>query len=164
MGWTDYSRENFEEKMLWACILRRTVFDYVLYRGVGKHKLRWQQAHRFIFGDARAIDGENGLSFDEICGLFGWEPGYLRRKVKELDRGDIRKLEAMKFKDSFDEGTATILVQAATWKTGQPVPIFVPYNYNPEYREHMRLREVKRAPSKRLKSIVPVGHWALASA
>ncbi len=165
MGWHDYARENFEEKMLWACILRRTIFDFVLYKGVGKHKMRWQQAHRFIFGGGRAVDDEDGLTFDEICGLFGWEPSYLKRKVKELDRGDIRKLEAMKFKECFDEGTATILTQAVTWEGGQTVPIFAPYNYSPEYREHMKLREVQRpGKKKRPKSIVPTGRWSLATA
>ena len=159
--WTDYSRIEFKEKMLWACVLRRTIFDYVLYRGVGKHKMRWQQAHRFIFGGG--ADEEGGLTFDEICGLFGWEPEYLRRKVKELGRGDIKKLEAMKFKEVFDEGTASVLTEAACWESGQSVPIFPPYNYSAAYREQMRLRTVSRPAQKRLKSFVPKVQWSLAT-
>ena len=163
MVWTDVSRIDFEEKMLWACVLRRAVFDHVLYRGVGKHKMRWQRAHRFIFGSGDEL--VDNLNFEQVCGLFGWEPDYFRRKVKELERGDIKKLEASTFRDCFDEGTAAILTESAKWESGQTVPIFAPYNYNGDFRERMRLREIApRVPLKRPKSIVPVSSWALATA
>lgn len=164
MAWEDFSRINFEEKMLWACVLRRAVFDFVLYRGVGKHKLRWQQANRFIFGEGD--ESYSGLSFDQICGLFGWDTDYFRRKVRELKRHDIKKLEASAFKECFDEGTARILTERAKWGTGQPVPHFIPYNYSKSYQLQMTLRSVQGEPEfpKRLKSITLVSRWAMTAA
>ena len=50
--------------------------------------MRWKKASRFIFGDG--IDEEYGLSFEEVCSLFSWEPGYLRRLTKKLNRSDIK--------------------------------------------------------------------------
>lgn len=145
---------SFSEKMLWMCVLRRSVFDYVLYKGIGKHRRRWQSCRRFIFGGA---EGEQGLTFEEICGLFGWEPEYLKRLTKGLTRGDIKKLEAMKFKESFDEGPIYELARSVGWESGGSVPFIAPFNYAPGSREHMRLKPL--AKEQRLRSFVPMVRW-----
>jgi len=162
MVWSDISRVRFHEKMLWACVLRRSIFDHVLYRGLGKHKMKWHQAHKFIFGDQD--ESEYSLTFEQICGLFGWEPDYLRRKVKELDRTDIKKLEAMKFKECFDEEASAIFLQGAHWKSGQTVPFFVSFNYSQEFRNQMQLRLVATVSKQRLKSIPRWTKWSFCAA
>lgn len=164
MAWIDVSSRYFQEKMLWACVLRRTIFDYVLYKGIGKHKMKWQHAHKYIFGEQDQED--DGLSFVQICALFGWEPDYLRRKVKELDRSKIKKLETNKFKEEFfDEDTTSIFVQSAQWESGNPVPKFAPYNFSKAYRSYMKLKEVQRDTPKVLFSSAPyMGGWRLSFA
>lgn len=155
MSWTDVSKFGFEDRMLWMCVLRRSVFDYVLYKGSGKHKLKFQRACRFIF----ERDDGDGLTFEQICGLFGWEPGYLQRMTKQLTRADIKKLEAMKFKDDFDDTPISTLALSAKWETGTVVPFFAPYNYNEEVRDRLRMRPVVRR--QRLRSLLaPMVRWS----
>jgi hypothetical protein len=96
MVWRDPSTISPEDKVLWAGVLRRAVFDYVLYRGSGKHRLQWKKAHVFIFGGGRV---EDGLTFEEVCSLFTWDPDYLRRMTKSMTRADIKKLYALSLKD-----------------------------------------------------------------
>ena len=163
MAWTDVSRILPGEKLLWAGVLRRAISDYALYRGVAKHKLNWQRAHRFIFCGVPFGDDSDGLTFEEVCGLFNWHPDYIRRKVKELRREDVKKLEASSFRDCFDEGTPCV-AESPRWKDGQAVPYFVPTNYGRDARESMKLKEIfVSPPAKRPESIVPLVRWALAT-
>jgi hypothetical protein len=69
--------------MLWAAVLRRAVFDYVLYKGVRQHSLEWKYAFRYIFSEKQEYD--NGLSFEEVCELFAWDADYLRRHQEDGD-------------------------------------------------------------------------------
>ena len=80
-----------EDKLLWYSVLRRAIFDYALYRDNPKQKVRWVEADKYIFGTEDREDG--GLSFDEVCALFGWDPDYIRRLTLQLDKTNIRRLE-----------------------------------------------------------------------
>jgi len=82
------------EQLLWLSVLRRAVYDFVLYKGVGQYKLDWQRAYQYIFCNKRPADG---LTFEEVCFSFGWEPDYIRRLTKKLTRADIKKLEVNGF-------------------------------------------------------------------
>ena len=87
--------------MLWAHVLRRAVFDFVLYKGVGKHRLEWQKAYQYIFSPGQKYT--NGLSFEEVCDVFGWDPDYVRRLTKQLGRSDIKRMETEAFKEEFSQ-------------------------------------------------------------
>jgi len=142
MSWQSLEGVNFEEKMMWVGVLRRAVFDYVLYKGKKKHEMKWRRAHRFIFDDE--TDYGINLSFTEICGLFGWEPEYIQRKVKDLDRTDIRKLESTKFREDFKlDMMPTESIQTPKWEAA-PVsaPFFTKFLYSKDYRGSFVLRPV----------------------
>jgi hypothetical protein len=103
-------------KMLWAHVLRRAVFDYVLYRGVGKHKLDWQRAYQYIFTPDRQY--ENGLSFEEVCDSFCWDPDYIRRLTTKLTRSDIKRMETEALKEEFSQTLLESCVKnMLRWKT-----------------------------------------------
>lgn len=87
--------------MLWAHVLRRAVFDYVLYKGVGKHRLEWQRACQYIFSPGQKYS--NGISFEEVCDVFGWDPGYIRRLTVQLMRSDIKRMETEALKEEFSQ-------------------------------------------------------------
>lgn len=156
MVWVDLAKTSFEEKMLWASVLRRTIYDYVLYKGVRKHRHRWQEAYKFIFG----VDEEASLSFEEICCLFGWEPDYVRRMVKKLERKDIRKLETMKFRETFEGQTVKTYRPRAHWTCGTSILGFAPYNYSKDLRKHLCVRPIR---PKRPKSFIPKVRWGTVS-
>ena len=103
-------------KMLWAAVLRRAVFDYVLYKGIRKHKLVWQRAYRYIFIPNQEY--ENGISFEQVCELFGWDPEYLRRLTSQLNRGDIKRMETSSFRDEYTQEVVESFVRnSGRWKT-----------------------------------------------
>lgn len=103
-------------KMLWAHVLRRAVFDYVLYKGVGKHKLEWQKAYQYVFSPGRRWN--EGLSFEEVCDVFGWDPGYIRRLTTQLTRADIKRMETEAFKEEFSQTLMNSCVRSMfQWKT-----------------------------------------------
>jgi len=155
MVFKDVSRTDFGEKMLWLCILRRSVFDYVLYKGARRFRRRWQECHNFIFG-SNDEDDIDGLTFDQICSLFGWEPSYIRRLTKTLKRSDIRKMEATKFKEDFDEGPIYEVARSDRWSSGGSTPYFPPYNFGRASRGHVVLRVMR---AQRQLSLAPVGVW-----
>jgi hypothetical protein len=97
--WHDVKGGFYSEKMLWLAVLRRAIYDYVLYRGIGFKVLDWKRAYQFIFMDG--VRHDEGLSWEEICGLWGWDHQYLRRLTKSLTKEDIRKLESSVFKGDF---------------------------------------------------------------
>ena len=111
-------------KMLWAAVLRRAVFDYVLYKGIRKHKLVWQRAYQYIFIPNQEY--ENGLSFEQVCELFGWDPEYLRRLTSQLNRGDIKRMETSSFRDEYTQEVVESFVRnSGRWKTsGFAIPLY----------------------------------------
>lgn len=142
MAWHYVGSICFEEKMLWLSVLRRAVFDYVLYKGIGMKSLDWKRANNFIFGEAR---GEHSLTFEEICALFSWEPEYVQRLTRNLTRADVRKLETSKFRNEFTLDILSELVKNnLKWATiGLPVPYFPPKNYTESLRRLVTLQPVK---------------------
>ena len=130
--------------MLWAAVLRRSVFDYVLYKGVRAHSLDWKYAFRYIFVEGQVYD--NGLSFEEVCDLFCWDADYLRRLTTKLTRDDIKKMETTQFREDFVFDAVKVVVdQAEKWKTAGFAAPFLPlYQYNEEYRERLRPRVVRK--------------------
>jgi hypothetical protein len=161
VAFVNVSKVSAEEKLLWSGVLRRSVFDWVLYKGSGKHKLTWQRANRFIFGEY-PIDGM-GLNFVQVCGLFGWEPEYIRRLTKALTRDKIKKLETSKFKDQFDDSVVEVVNRTLNWEqAGAATPFLQPYHYSREYRETLRPRVVPRSPKRHVSFLPLMSRVALA--
>lgn len=144
----DVSRIHFEEKMMWVGVLRRSVFDYVLYKGKKKYEIRWKRAHQFLFEEATECTEEggleSGLTLDEVCALFGWNVDYIRRIVASLERPDIRKLESSKFREDFKaDHMEPETPEGLFWeKTQTPIPRFTKFAYSREYREEVTLRKI----------------------
>jgi hypothetical protein len=159
MSWVDINKIDFGEKMLWLCALRRSIFDYVLYKGSGRHRLQWQKAYQFIF-ESKPRD-DDGLSFDDICALFNWPPEYIRRLINKLERADLKKIETTKFRDEFcDMDDSKFIVHVLHWDlTGFSVPFFPPSNYADRIQSQLRLRPVPREKSG---SFIRPGAWAAA--
>lgn len=112
-------------KMLWASVLRRAVFDYVLYKGVAKKQKEWQYAYQYIFSINQEY--ENGLSFEQVCDLFGWHPDYLRRLATQLTRADIKRLEVSSFKEELtQEAVEQVVKKVSRWKTSRFATPFYP--------------------------------------
>jgi hypothetical protein len=111
-------------KMLWAAVLRRAVFDYVLYKGVRKQKMIWQRAYQYIFTPNQEYD--NGLGFEQVCELFGWDPDYVRRLTTELSRQDIKRMETTSFRDEYTQDVMESFVKnSGRWKTsGFAIPFY----------------------------------------
>lgn len=132
---------TFQHKLFWAAVLRRAVFDYVLYKGVGAHRREWQYAHRYVF--TRDAKYNEGLSFEEVCDLFDWDPDYLRKLAKKMTRADIKKLEfnSMKEEMGLQEKLAWAVEMSGRWRGNDfAVPRFPPYNFPPELRRDFELR------------------------
>ena len=141
----EYSKNlSYDEKMLWAAVLRRAVFDYVLYKGVRARALDWKRAYSYIFDIG--LRYEDGVNFEEVCEIFGWDPDYLRRLSTMLTRSDIKKMETTQFRQDFVYDIVKVSVEhTEKWKTANFAAPFLPlYKYNSEYREKMRARVVRR--------------------
>jgi hypothetical protein len=140
-----YAKElPFSDRMLWAAVLRRAVFDYVLYKGVRSHSIEWKKAFQYIFTEG--LRYENGVSFEEVCELFGWNPDYLRRLTTMLTRSDIKKMETTQFREDFVYDIVKVAVeQTEKWKTSNFAAPFLPlYKFNKEHREKLRPRVISR--------------------
>lgn len=161
MSWIDLNKVDFGDKMLWFSIMRRAIFDYVLYKGTGKHRLQWQKAYAFLFEPDTKAD--NGLSFDEICALFKVEPDYVRRLINKLSRPDLKKIETTKYRDDFtDEANMRFFVEVLYWETVKvAVPFFPPYNYSQPIRDQLRLRPLPRQ-ERQVSMPRPGAAWAAA--
>ena len=158
-----YAHElSFEDKMLWAAVLRRAVFDYVLYKGVRQHSLEWKRACQYIY--TNGIRYENGLSFEEVCCLFDWNPDYLRRLTTRLTKADIKKMEISQMREEFTFDIIEAVVRrTAKWKDSRAaVPFFPAYEYAEEYRHKMAPKVVQK--EKFLGELVPLVTWQTASA
>ena len=142
------------DKMLWLSVLRRAVYDYVLYKGVGQYHLDWQRAYQYVFGNKRP---ENGLTFEEVCEVFNWEPDYIRRLATTLNRADIKKLEVNGFLRE-DEPR-----KAGHWIIAKcSCPWFPPYGVSDAVKKKYKLKKVlyRRTP----KRAAPLVQWSSAVA
>jgi len=154
--WYDVSTTNCAEKMMWVNVIRRAMFDYVLYKNKRQFEVRWKRAYAFIFEDNGEIDEE--LRFEEVCSMFGWNPSYIRRLIEKLDRGDIRRLESQRFKEEFRQDTSVITPSAGPRWSSSPaaVPIFLHLIYSREYRPSISVRQV---PAVGFDRSVPLVRW-----
>jgi hypothetical protein len=150
MGFMCKRELSHDTRMLWAAVLRRAVFDYVLYKGVRAHSLEWKRALRFIFTDGARYElgalQRSGLTFEEVCEIFNWDADYLRRLTTKLTRNDIKKMETTQFREDFVFDIVRVVVeQTEKWKTANFAAPFLPlYRYSPEYREQLRPTVVRR--------------------
>lgn len=150
-----YTREiPVNAKLFWAAVLRRAVFDYVLYKGVGKRKLEWQKAAQYVF--TKGLRYEQGLSFEEVCELFGWEPDYIRRLTTKLDKSDIKRMETSSFKEELtQDALASAVKKAGSWKTSNFALPFYPRMLD----EFTFIGEVKVIRRETLARRVPMVQW-----
>jgi hypothetical protein len=140
--------------MLWAHVLRRAVFDYALYKGVGKHKLEWQKAYQYIFSPGQKY--VNGFSFEEVCDVFGWDPNYIRRLTVQLTRSDIKRMETEAFKEEFSQGLLESCVKdLLRWKS---VRCALPL-YPRMVDEYTSMPETKVVHRETLSKPVPLVRW-----
>jgi hypothetical protein len=129
-------KDTFQHKLFWAAVLRRAVFDYVLYKGVGSKRREWQYAHRYVFSKGARYN--EGLAFEEVCDLFDWDPDYLRRLTLQMTRADIKKLEfnSMKEEVTLQDKMSMAVERFGRWTSNRfAVPQFPPYNFPPELRK-----------------------------
>jgi hypothetical protein len=144
--WEFEDATNTGEKLLWASVLRRSVFDYVQYKGKGKFEMKWKRANRFLFGDEK----EGDVSFDEVCAMFGWEPEYVRRVIKKLDRSDMKVIEPSRFKDDYKQyydEPETSRHSRCTWECTKMAVMIMPwFLYSKHYREGLIPKPVKPDP------------------
>ena len=135
---------SFEDKMLWAAVLRRAVFDYALYNGSGVHAIEWKHAFRYIFRPC--VKYENGYTFDEVCGMFGWDPDYLRRLTTRLTKADVKKLEVSQIREEFTfDMVEAVVVHTGKWKGSNFATPFLPFiEYSNDYREKMEPKVIRK--------------------
>jgi hypothetical protein len=159
MGFAVGTDSTFQLKLFWAAVLRRAVFDYVLYKGLGHHRLEWQYAYRFIFTDVEAHYQGDGLSFEDVCHLMNWEPDYIRRLTLRMTRSDIKKMEFNGFREvvGFQEKLVMAAENNARWSENRfAIPKFAPYNYPAKLRQCFVPKTVYRAYERTPPSRV---HW-----
>lgn len=139
-----YARDlPFGPKMMWAGVLRRAVFDYVLFEGRADRKLEWRRALQYVFTEGQRY--ENGLGFEEVCELFGWDPDYLRRMTTQLTRADIKKMDTSQFRDEFVYDAVKIRVeQTERWLSlgGAAAPFLPNYQYNSAQRKKVQAKTI----------------------
>lgn len=154
--WYDVSDTNCAEKMMWVNVIRRAMFDFVLYKNKRQFEVRWKRAYTFIFEDSEEFDG--GLKFEEICSLFGWNPGYIRRLIEKLDRSDIRRLESQRFKEEFRQDTEPVPpLTGPRWGFfPAAIPIFIHLIYSRDYRPRVT---VKKIPEFGIDMAAPLVRW-----
>ena len=159
--WYDVKNKHFPEKMMWLGVLRRAIFDYVLYDGKGSMRLTWKRARQFLFVEG-AVCYEGGLTFEQICGLFGWEHTYVRRLTLKLTRTDVRKLESSRFKEEFVFNALSTVVEGfVRWDNSfMAAPRLESYRYSPRFRRMLTPHLVRRAFSG---TTTPLVKWGMAA-
>lgn len=167
----DIRGELASEKTLWVYVLRRAIYDYVLYRGQGDHELEWKTACSYIFGeqflDMPELPDEEelllegcpedvfSLTFEEVCGLFGWDPDDVRRITRRMTRDQIKKFESDQLHDLLDNHQVQIVSLTPIWSgTGSSAPSLTPLNYSRDYIDQLRLQSlVVEAPPSSYESM-----------
>jgi hypothetical protein len=161
MAWYNVKNDLFPEKMLWLGVLRRAIFDYVLYDGKGVMRLAWKRARKFLFVDDM-VRYEGGLTFEEICGLFGWDHEYIRRLIKKLTRTDVRKLESSRFKEEFMFNALSTVVEGfVRWDNSfMSAPSLDTYRYSPMFRDMLVPKPISRTA---VNVFAPMVKWDMAA-
>lgn len=153
---------SHDTRMLWHAVLRRAVYDYVLYKGVRAHSLEWKRASQFLFIEEKCRDA--GLTFEEVCDIFSWDADYLRRLTTMLTRSDVKKMETTQFREDFVFDVVKVVVeQTEKWKTSNFAAPFLPlYHYSPEYREQLRPKVIRKETFFNLAYFNPMVQWQIA--
>lgn len=151
----DVARKHTAEKTLWAYVVRRAVFDYVLYRGQGSHRMEWQTSAHYLFGeefpemddvgeDFGITDlGGDCLTLEQTCGLFGWDPDRIRRLAKTMTRPDIKKFESDQLRDILDSERFELVTLTPRWDGyAAYAPPLTPLNYTGAALEQIKLIRV----------------------
>lgn len=162
----------FGVKMLWASVVRRAIFDYVLYKGVGSQSMLWKRAFQYLFVDE--LEYDNSLSFEQVCSLFNWDHNYLRRLIIKLTRSDIRRMENDKVREEFVDDPSLeylkdiqnmiseMVRNASTWeKFNFAVPFLPPSNHSKTYEEEMTPKLVRK--ESYLRTSAPMVEWQAAT-
>ena len=104
----------------------------------------WKRAFQYIFTEGMRY--EDGVSFEEVCEMFNWDPAYVRRLTTRLTRADIKKMETSQFRGEFVfDLVETLVNETEKWKTAHFAAPFLPlYKYSKEYREQMLPRVILR--------------------
>ena len=160
--WHDTKNKFFGEKMLWMAVMRRAIFDYTLYQGVGAWSFDWKWAKQFVFD--QGVSCEDGLTCEEVCGLFGWDVEYIRRLTRLLGRGDVRKLEASRFREEFVTDVLAVVVESFDrWSSyaGVPAPFLPNRQYSKVFRNLFLESQVTRPAL--MGTHPPVVSWRLAA-
>ncbi len=85
---SNYLREiHGPVRILWAQVLKRAIFDYVMLRKSKKLKDRrdYISAERWLFS--------SDVGLVDACKVFGWPLEKLRERAKEMTPIDVRKME-----------------------------------------------------------------------
>jgi hypothetical protein len=100
--WAEEKRPASEpEQRLLMAIVRRAVWDFVLYRALDADdsredakRLAWAEAAaEWLFWDGVETSDEEGrYTFMYICEVLGIEPAHFREQVMKLTREDIQRL------------------------------------------------------------------------
>jgi hypothetical protein len=83
-----FTEERYDPvKLLWAQVLKRALFDYVILQGSRDLKDRrlFLSAKNWLFSE------DFGLS--DICKMLDWPKEKIRRRAEEMTKKDIKKME-----------------------------------------------------------------------
>jgi len=78
-------------------LIVRSIRDIVRYRNAKKPKYRkiYDEVHHWMYEAKLAPNDDPGdqlYSFVGICGILGWDPDWLRERVKSLTLDDLDRL------------------------------------------------------------------------
>jgi hypothetical protein len=77
-------------KILWARVILRALYDYVIWKDSDKLKDRrdFQTVKKWLF-EPSAL----GNSLENLCRLLGWPTHLIREKALTMTREDVKKME-----------------------------------------------------------------------
>lgn len=77
-------------KILWARVILRALYDYVIWKDSDKMKDRrdFQTVKKWLFEPSTL-----GNSFENLCRLLNWPAGLIREKALTMTREDVKKME-----------------------------------------------------------------------
>lgn len=89
------NRDACPEHKLYVAMIRRAIWDYVLYRDADAADKRAisEDAEGWLFYDGdEDLDSEGRVTFPYTCAILGLDPGMVRAGARRLCRDDLQKL------------------------------------------------------------------------